>query len=112
MAKIKVVNCTPHAVNLKMENGSYKTIEPSGLVPRVGTEQTEPKWNGSFWATRIVYKMDDILLPEPKQGTIYIVSKLCADAAPHRHDLWFPADLVRDSEGKIIACDSLGRTAR
>jgi hypothetical protein len=38
----------------------------------------------------------------------FIVSQLIKSAFPDRHDLLVPAEVVRDSDGNIIGCKSLG----
>ena len=48
-------------------------------------------------------------LPDFVEGTFYIVSQLVKSALPQRNDLLVPAEVVRDSEGNIIGCFSLGR---
>lgn len=49
------------------------------------------------------------VLPKYKEGVFYIVSQLGENAAPERSDLLAPADEVRDDDGNIIGCKSLGR---
>lgn len=39
----------------------------------------------------------------------YIVSQLVKSALPDREDLLVPAEVVRDEQGHIIGCRSLGR---
>ena len=46
-------------------------------------------------------------LPEPKKGVGYIVSLLVAQALPERSDLFSPGELVRDDQGRPIACRGL-----
>ena len=42
-------------------------------------------------------------------GVFYIVSQLVKNALPDRTDLLVPAEVVRDGNGNIIGCKSLGR---
>ena len=44
-------------------------------------------------------------LPEPIEGTWYIVSRIVAEAA-QRSDLLVPDETVRNSEGQIVGCKS------
>lgn len=96
---MQFVNLTPHAVVLN--NG--KSFPTSGMVARVL----------SFWG-----KMDEngIMpicwsnvenLPEPIEGTIFIVSAIVAARVTHRSDIVAPAtghkDCKRDERGQIIS---------
>jgi hypothetical protein len=53
------------------------------------------------------FKVSDDL-PEENPKTIIIVSLLVKSALPHRKDLVVPAELVRNDNGTIIGCKSLG----
>lgn len=108
---VKVVNCTPHDVNLVTEKGNI-TFPRSGIIPRL-TESQEKINSISSNGIRI-----DIMkksfnepegLPEPKKGTIYIVSALVAGACKNRDDLVVPNDTVRDEAGRIIGCKNLAK---
>ena len=46
-------------------------------------------------------------LPDPVEGTLYIVSALVRSALPARTDLASPGDLVRDAAGAVIGCKGL-----
>lgn len=48
-------------------------------------------------------------LPEPLNGVAYIVSRIVAEAAPERDDLYIPDETVRDEEGRIIGCKALAQ---
>ncbi|MBN1881043.1 MAG: hypothetical protein JW885_02615 [Deltaproteobacteria bacterium] len=48
-------------------------------------------------------------LPEFSPGTYYIVSQMIKSAYPERKDLLVPAGVVRNSDGQIVGCRSLGR---
>ena len=44
-------------------------------------------------------------LPEPVEGTIYIVSALALNAVPvDRIDVVAPGDAIRDDKGRVIGC--------
>jgi len=102
----ELVNLTPHTITIMGESGEVKAeIYPSGQIARVKVEQA------------IIGKIDDIPvvktvfsevegLPEPRLGTIFIVSSMVAQAVPHREDVvapdTSPNGAVRDSEGKIV----------
>ena len=96
-----IVNLTAHTLN-EMATGTE--IPPSGIVARV--EQNNVKvteYNGIP-----VYKTEYgelIGLPEPKEGTIYIVSAMALNAVPEwRQDVYAPGYLKRNEEGIITGC--------
>lgn len=122
----KVINLTPHAINLyKLEDcaeitqGNYKTlilkegVSPMMVLPSEGVAR----------ATQTKKQIDTIEgipvnatvygdvegLPEPSQGTFYVVSALTAQAAKNRSDLLIVDSTVRDADGKIVGCTAFGR---
>jgi hypothetical protein len=120
--EVKLVNTTPHPVHIidpeyykypsKLKPRVKLTIKPSGIVARL-----EHK---SYLKERII--ADEVLidithtdyfavrdLPSPKKGTLYLVSKMVAEALPERDDLLIISGLVRGEGGKIIGCRSLTR---
>ena len=52
------------------------------------------------------YSIDVYDLPSPQPDTIYIVSRLVAEAT-RREDLYIVDDAVRDENGRIIGCRAL-----
>lgn len=48
-------------------------------------------------------------LPEPVEGTYYIVSALTAQAAKDRTDLLIVDGTVRDADNRICGCTAFGR---
>ena len=107
---MKLVNLTPNAVNIVLEDGASLNIAPSGVVARctqsdvnVGLVCTDgiaiPLTKTSF---------GDVSLPAPDPDTLFIVSRLVATAA-NRDDLVVPNGIVRDDDGNIIGCKSLSR---
>ncbi len=106
---MKIVNLTPHAVNfVNSDNVVVRTIGASGVVARVST------------ATKTIDSIDDIPvtitefgtienLPEPATDRIFIVSSLVAQRCTDRQDVFIPNESVRDTQGRIIGCRSLGR---
>lgn len=104
-----IKNLTPHTVNLLI-NGEFVEYPPEGVVPRISTQEVPIEGGYPFEAVKVLY--GDIQdLPDPEEGVALIVSKMCADARPHRKDLWYPTNLVRDDQGRIVGCRSLGSLA-
>lgn len=99
------VNLTPHNVTI---NGL--TLEPAGPAPRVNTIEVSTTIIDGIEVVDVAYGDIDYLPPRA-EDTWYIVSKMCADAAPDRDDLLYPGSLVRDEGGRIIGCRHLARNA-
>lgn len=104
---MNIINLTPHSIVIFLESGT-RTIPASGTVARAKTirEQIDcidgiPVFRTSFGEVEG--------LPEPAEGTMYIVSSLAAQGAKHRNDLYVTDDPVRDEENRIIGCRSLGK---
>ena len=129
----KVVNLTPHSINFILpynieigqdelgtpeyvtEERSY-SLPPSGTVARCNVDREKKDkiideidgWEITIPVTKTRFGEVEGL-PEPQEGTIYIVSNLVAQAVPDREDVFFPDDIVRDSQGNVIGCRALGK---
>ena len=109
MTQIK--NLTPHAIHIVSDNGDVTTINPSGIIARVSSRTVTI---GEIITDSVVIPMTATEfgevenLPEPEEGVIFVVSSLVASRV-HRSDVFIPNESVRDSEGRIIGCKSLGR---
>lgn len=105
-----VVNLTPHPVVVLRGQEEHR-IEPSGAFARVvevrGAQRDLDTESGPLPVVSVTY--DDVVidLPEPADGVWLVVSRVTAAAVP-RPDLLFPLDDVRDADGRIIGCRSLG----
>lgn len=104
-----IINLTPHAINfLREDNSVLATVEPSGTIARASqTRDLVSEVNGipvnqcSYGAVTG--------LPDPQDGTIYLVSALTAQACPERSDVFITDDAVRDENGRIIGCRAIAR---
>lgn len=103
-----IINCTPHNINI-CENGQIvRTISPSNVVPRLSQSTEDVGEIDGIRITKTAFgETQD--LPEYKENTYLIVSRLVMSANPHRTDLLVPNGIVRDSEGNIIGCESLSQ---
>tara|TARA_R100001082_G_C4359464_1_gene158596 strand:+ start:1658 stop:2071 length:414 start_codon:yes stop_codon:yes gene_type:complete len=126
---MKIVNRTPHDINLVDDDGNVliripKSDEPIRLESSqkvVGNIPCYSKLN--LWMTMGLsplmddYKPTTIVdvkqvvygesnLPDYEEGVYYIVSALVANAYPERKDLLMVNDTVRDDDGRIIGCKS------
>ena len=99
----KIINLTPHTINILGE----EPIQSSGLV-RLAVTTEEAGLVAGIRTTCSVFG-DPVGLPEPTPGTFFIVSQIVKSALPERKDLLVPSEIVRNSEGQIVGCKSLGR---
>ena len=102
----KIINLTPHNVDIVCDNGNVITYNPSGIIARcsqntikIGDVNGIPLTQTSFGVV--------VDLPQPQKDTIFIVSRLVLNACKGvRDDLIVPNDIVRDDQGNIIGCKS------
>ncbi|MEW6259410.1 MAG: hypothetical protein AB1547_05835 [Thermodesulfobacteriota bacterium] len=109
---MKLVNLTPHDINIADETGKFfRTIPPTGVPARV---QTIALPRGDIDGVPFVetsYGEVENLPPEDEE-TVYIVSQFVINALPNRKDLVRPdtgPSCVRDGDGNIIGVRSLTR---
>ena len=103
---MKIINLTPHKITIL---GDRKLVlEPSGIIPRAEQHREQVGSVDGIPINRVSYG-SPVGLPEPKAGTIYIVSALTSKAAKGRKDLYIVDDSVRDESGRIIGCRALAR---
>ena len=108
------INLTPHDIQLAyqdpdLDHESIDIIPASGILARcdvikeeVGTAGPVPVYNMTYGPVQG--------LPEPQADTAYIVSSVVAQSlAGSRDDVLVPIDFVRDDQGQITGCRSLGR---
>lgn len=98
------INLTPHNVNVRKQDGTMVTFEKAGVIARC-TEQRNDVANIDGIVFRNVVFGDVYDLPEPKEGTFYIVSMAVRAALPQRKDLVSPGALMRDENGQPVGCD-------
>jgi hypothetical protein len=102
--KVKLINLTPHTVKLVNELGVLELYSQG--VARVSSTQTEV---GRVIGVPVVKATFGEVtgLPEPVEGTMYVVSALVRGALPNRTDLASPGDPVRDEAGNVVGAKSL-----
>jgi len=111
-----IKNYTPHQVRIVDAEGNVLATFPSEGAIRVKSNQTlighatyddqEDMQGIPVFAT----EFGDIdNLPSKQDDTVYIVSRIVKSACPERDDLVVPNELVRDSNGNIIGCQSFSR---
>ena len=102
-----LVNLTPHSITFVDDAGNtVLTVEPSGQVARCSVAREKiGDINGIPVNKSRFGKVEN--LPDPQEGTIFIVSALTAQAVPEREDVFITDDAVRDEQGRIIGCRAL-----
>lgn len=112
---IKLINLTPHAVNVLSEDKSpHFTLPPSGTVARVSTTRKRVDVLYSEQAPEGIavfgVRFGEVVgLPAEADDVFYVVSALVKTACPERSDLLSPGELVRNEAGQPIGCIGLDR---
>jgi hypothetical protein len=109
---VKLVNLTPHAINIANEDGEIvRVIPPSGTVARVTSKAVpRPPIDGVPFVETVLGKVEG--LPNPDGGTYYIVSQFIISALPTWPNLVRPdtgPSCLRDDNGQIVAVRALTR---
>jgi len=108
---MKLVNLTPHPISLANQAGEIiLTVPTSGTIARVSTEQVDTGFivAGLPVVRNIMGSVTD--LPEPVEGTFFIVSLFVLSAIVGRQDVVAPdtgSTCVRNSAGHIQAVRQL-----
>ena len=112
-----LVNCTPHDINIKLsDEDGFFTIAPSGFLPRCKTEYNtvaQVVAGGDAFNIRERYFGEVKDLPDPKEGTLYIVSRIVAEAMSGvRNDLLMVDGTIREEvNGRmvVVGCEAFAR---
>jgi len=108
---MKIINLTPHSIHIVVD-GRTVTLPPEGTPPRVSTTETSAGTvvlDGAEVPVTTVATGELTGLPQPQEGVGYLVSRMVAEAAPQRRDLFIPHGLVRDEQGRVTGCSGLGQ---
>ena len=106
VSNIEFINCTPHSIYLN----DGRVYPPSGVLPRVQQNTTE------FDENCVAIQSFGVVqgLPEPEEGTIFIVSAMVL-AASSRKDLVAPAtghkECRRYEQGRILSVPGFVKNA-
>jgi hypothetical protein len=100
-----VVNCTPHDINVILEDGNVIVLPKSNTPARCS--EIVQNVNTDTLDVPIVKKQFGTIenLPDSKEGTFYVVSAIIK-AASSRNDLLLVNDTVRNENGVIVGCKS------
>lgn len=101
----KLINLVDHPVHIKRPDGLIITIKPSGIVARVVTNG----YPSDFKINGIPCGFENLTpiiegLPEPKENTYYIVSKIVLHMCSDRLDLVAPdtSTVMKKKDKRII----------
>ena len=105
---MKIINKTPHEIVIFSPNGEdiLKIIPPSGNAIRVSEELEKSGSLGGIPLVKKKFKRGNI--PAQKKEIYYIISSVVKSHFPERTDFLYPCDPVRDEDGTVIGCKSLG----
>ena len=108
---VQIVNLTPHAINIKRQDGSFLVVPPSGQLARCAENRAVVESPIEGVVVTVPTYGDVEGLPDPQDGTVYIVSALVLSRVQDRTDVFAPGALIRDADGKPVGCDGLSGTA-
>lgn len=102
-----IINLTPHAITfLDGNNSVLATIEPSGTIARASQTRDRVSEVNGIPVNQCSYGAVTGL-PDPQDGTIYLVSALTAQACRNRSDVFIVDDAVRNESGQIVGCRAI-----
>jgi len=113
MRKVKIVNCTPHPIKI-LKVGIQIEFPPEEISARCiqstkVVETVEDINSGILFSLTATTYGEVIGLPDPEEGTHYIVSKIVAERCKKRKDLLIPNGVQVDSKGNVTGCISLSK---
>ena len=96
---MKFINLTGHPVT---DINTNITFDPQGCVRVKATTERIYRSKGiPVYRTTVVAEDQ---LPDPVEGTVYIVSNLYLNTCTERTDVVAPGKVVRGADGEPIAC--------
>lgn len=99
---MKFINLTTHDLTIVLENGDDLILPASGEVARVTFSTQQVDEIDGILIYKTIYEPEITGLPEPQDGTIFVVSSLAAQTVK-RPDVLAPTKLIRDDDGQVIA---------
>jgi hypothetical protein len=109
-----VVNLTGHPVRIVSPDHTVIDIPPSGQVARCVRYPDRPAGTvavGPVTVPIVISPISTVVvgLPDHRPGVLLVVSRTVATAQPHRRDLVFPHDILRDENGHPFGCRAFGQ---
>ncbi|NCB47704.1 hypothetical protein EOM81_11890, partial [bacterium] len=86
---MKLVNLTPHVLNIISVDGSTVNVPTSGTVARVSSTAQSVGTVAGIAVTKSVFG-DVIDLPAAQDGVVLIVSRMVKDRVANRDDVMVP----------------------
>lgn len=113
---MKLVNLTPHPVDLILADGSTAVLAPSGQPLRlteilVGEPAVVELGHSCVPVVDVDTARGPDALPPRQDGVLYIVAQLVARTCVGRDDFVYPYKLQRDDQGNVIGAAALARVA-
>ncbi|WP_146124271.1 hypothetical protein [Burkholderia multivorans] len=112
----RIINLTPHTLNIFNSNSEEIVIAPSGIIARrVSNKTQEDEVNGiALFKTsysRLIFEDKDkqAVSFNNDSDAIYVVSSLCLNGVDTPANFFAPGEQIRDSEGKPIGAKGLTR---
>lgn len=109
---MRIINLTPHTINIVDEAGNKIVDLPSEGEARAVQKNVNFGHLGDVPLVRAEFG-EPIGLPEPAENTFYIVSAITANAAKAvgrtTDDLLLTAETVRNEKNQIIGCKALAK---
>jgi hypothetical protein len=112
----EVINLTPHVIRLI---GDTATVELPPAGPAARVVLLPDRHDGQIRIGSLLVPLKQTAasaevtgLPEQRLGVLLIVARPVAEALPQRDDLLYPHDTIRDANGTVTGCRSLGRVTR
>ena len=100
---MKITNLTPHEITL-----CGKKLPSSGVARVAQTTKQVDQING-IPINKVSFGQVNGL-PEAKKDTIYIVSKIVAEAVKgQRNDIYIVDKTIRNEQGQIVGCEALAK---
>lgn len=117
---LNLVNLTPHTITVIGSGETDMVIAASGQVARVSSTdeivdylsydfETPSGIDGNEFPIYVTRLGEVVGLPDPEEGTVYLVSGMVRSAVHERQDVWSPGPLVRDDKGQPIGCKGFYR---
>jgi len=107
---MRIINLTPHTINIVDEAGNKIVDLPSEGEARAVQKNVNFGHLGDVPLVRAEFG-EPIGLPEPAENTFYVVSAITANAAKvagrTTDDLLLTAETVRNEKNQIIGCKAL-----
>ena len=98
------VNLCGHDVVIEFDNRTLRVVA-SGTVARCSSETVRLGTFDGVPLTETRY-FNPVGVPEPKDGVMYIVSKIVKECYPNRDDVVFPNETKRNGT-TVYSCQSL-----